>query len=189
MRDWTLHGPVTLRNFNTGEDTIYESAETFAKSFLNKYARSRIGDAASMNNVGPKGDEKWYDAHPCNYLLYDECGLIIPLWKVEEILSQFTTVCVSWKERIYGRYPYRYRYDPVPGVHKWKSSYWYKNPHTSAEKRSYAGLKADEDIRYYNIKLRHARSLHNLPEAYDERQRGDVRTRRGWKKTRKNQWK
>lgn len=189
MRDWSIRGPVTLRNYNTGGETTYESAEAFANDWENRRVRSKIGDASNLNNLGPDNTIHWYDAHPYNYLLFDEYDLVVPLWKIEEIFTQYVPPkrC-TWFERAYGRPAYRFRYDPVPHVHCFRGGgHWYKHPKTMGEKRAACALENDEDIKEYHIRPR--RSVVNVPESYDERQRGDVRTRKNWKKIRKTQWK
>ena len=185
MRDWSIRGPVVLRNLLTGKTTTYESAEEFAKAVHRRSVEGRIGDASHLKNRDSFG--LWY-GYP-TYLLYDEHGLIVPIWKVEEILRQTKSKHKTWHERIWGgRRNYVFRRGPVPFIHKCRGGYgYYKHPKTWAEKRAAAALEYDEDAREYNIKPR--RSVPNIPEAWDDRARSDIRNRRSWKKNRRHQWK
>lgn len=83
----------------------------------------------------------------------------------------------SYSLRFKGFYdvPFRYRFDPVPDVHKCSSSFgsWYKNFRVYKRERSLY----HED----GIYSRGKRSPSNLPDPWDDKQRGDVRTRRSWK--------
>jgi hypothetical protein len=77
---------------------------------------------------------------------------------------------------------YRFRIDPVPfffkGTYRFRN--WYKFPKTTQEKKwSYA----------HKEYARGRRTGLNLPNAWDDYQRGDVRTRKSWKNKKiKKQW-
>lgn len=88
---------------------------------------------------------------------------------------------VYWK----GRYPkavYRFRIDPVPFIHNYKRWFgcYYKRPKTTQERRlSYA----------YEGYVRGKRRDNNLPNAWDDYPRSDLRVRRCWKRSKvKKQW-
>ena len=79
---------------------------------------------------------------------------------------------------------FRYRFDPVPGVHKSGRSYfklWYKTPRTINEKRQWFNSEG-----YGRAK----RSPLNLPDPYNDHHRADRYYDTSWKKTRKvyRQW-
>ena len=77
---------------------------------------------------------------------------------------------------------FRFRIDPVPFF--WKGTYrfrcWYKFPEVMQEKRaSFA----------YPELVRGKRKAHALPDAWDDWQRADVRTRKSWKNKKiRKQW-
>jgi hypothetical protein len=76
---------------------------------------------------------------------------------------------------------YRFRIDPVYiWKYKYRFRYWYKRPKTTQERRlSYK----------YRGYVRGRRTAPNLVNAYDDRQRGDVKTRKSWKKNKvRKQW-
>ena len=79
----------------------------------------------------------------------------------------------------------RFRVDPIPfsGTKRYgkRNFYaWYKRPQTTQERRW-----SIPDREY----IRGRRSNHNLPNAYDDYQRSDVRTRRSWKNKKiRKQW-
>lgn len=94
-------------------------------------------------------------------------------------------IAKRWWSRRGTTYPkacYRFRIDPVPychNFHKWFGN-WYKTPKTTQEKRwSFA----------YPEYVRGRRSRWNLPDAWDDRQRGDTNNRKCWKNKKiKKQW-
>lgn len=172
MRDWSIRGPVTLRDYTAGKDHAFDSVEEFVGSSLAYNTQYQIGIR-----------QDWLEGRP-RYLLLDENGLIIPLWKVAELYAQFPYKRKSWRSRRYGEY--HYRHGSVPGIRKRKNGHWYKRQRTMAEKRAAASLEVDEDAREYHIKPR--RSVPNIPDAYDDRIRSDCNIRRSWKRHRKTQW-
>jgi len=79
---------------------------------------------------------------------------------------------------------FRYRYDPVPGIHRFKGTYFksfYKTPQTTNERRAWFASEG------YG---RPRRNFMNLPEAWDDRSRADRYFDSCWKKNRKvrRQW-
>ena len=186
MRDWSIRGPVSLRDYSTGQTTNFSSAEEFVKSRLGRAVRGSIGDTSVLNKTGDTEGKFGFFLYNYRYLLFDECGLIIPMWKVEELYAQYPEPFrfPVWRRRS-GRY--RYRRDPVPGTScGWAGGHWYKHPQTMNEMRAAVALDSDEDAREYHIKPR--RSRPNIPSAYWDMQRADVRERKSWKKHRKHQW-
>jgi hypothetical protein len=73
------------------------------------------------------------------------------------------------------RQPFRFRIDSIPytGKGRWRFGNWYKKPHVYKRERSC----------YYEHKdfVRLKRSPWNLPDPWDDYQRGDVKTRISWK--------
>jgi len=88
-----------------------------------------------------------------------------------------------WHTRFSGKYIYfRFRVDPVPTICKrdYRFRYWYKIPKSTQEKRLWFASEG-----YGRLK----RSPFNLPDAWDDYQRGDVDTRKSWKNRKiKKQW-
>lgn len=82
----------------------------------------------------------------------------------------------------YPQHTYRFRCDPVPFVWgPYRGFYcWYKRPKTTQERRmSY----------FYGEYVRPKRRNHNLPNAWDDWRRSDIRTRRSWKNKKiRKQW-
>lgn len=79
-------------------------------------------------------------------------------------------------------YPFCYRKDPVPGIFKKRYHFkdWYKAPKTTQEKR--------KSFEYPDF-VRGKRKAHQLPNAYDDWQRSDVRYRKAWKNKKiRKQW-
>ena len=182
MRNWTIRGPVSLRDYVKGQTTEFASAEEFVKSWFGQHIRGGFGDSTVLNCVGDP-EKVWFGIR-YRYLLLDENGLIIPMWKIEELYRQYPVPFRPYRRQA----PYRYRYDPVPGIRgRWRCGSWYKRPGTLQEMREAVALEHDEDAREYHIKPR--RSRPNIPNSYWDMQRGDVRNRRNWKSVRKTQWK
>ena len=74
----------------------------------------------------------------------------------------------------YRHIPFRYRVDPVPGVNnRWRFANWYKNFRVYKRERSLYNEHKEF--------VRNKRSPYNLPDPWDDKQRGDVRTRKSWK--------
>lgn len=77
---------------------------------------------------------------------------------------------------------YRFRIDPVPNIHKFTGSFrsFYKNPAVMQEQKLFF-----EHKKY----VRGKRTIKNLPDSWDDRQRGDIKTRHSWKSKKiKKQW-
>jgi len=75
--------------------------------------------------------------------------------------------------------PFRYRFDPVPGISRWKGSYFschYKTPRTTNERKQWY---ASEGYGRLN------RSAHMLPESWDDYPRADRYFDSSWKKSKK----
>lgn len=75
--------------------------------------------------------------------------------------------------------PFRFRFDPVPGIRKWKNSYFschYKTPRTTNERKQWYASEG-----YGRLK----RSAHMLPEAWDDYPRADRYYDSSWKKSKK----
>jgi hypothetical protein len=80
-----------------------------------------------------------------------------------------------WHTRFSGKFIfYRFRFDPVPAMGYKRGNFycWCKRPKSTNEKRQWFASEG-----YGRLK----RSPFNLPDPWDDYQRGDVRTRKSWK--------
>ena len=81
------------------------------------------------------------------------------------------------EERVVKIIPYRYRFDPVPGVIRRRHGHYYRRIHTTQERRwAYA----------YKGYFRAGRNAKNLPNSWDDRLVG-ARKDRSWKRCTKKQ--
>ena len=78
---------------------------------------------------------------------------------------------------LYSKNFYYYRYDPVPGVHKYPKGHYYRRIRTTQERRW-----SCFDHEYFRMKRNHK----NIPNSWDDIQR---HFQRNWKKFRKTQYK
>jgi hypothetical protein len=82
----------------------------------------------------------------------------------------------------YPKHCFRFRIDPVPFIFNFKGNFknWYKRPKSTQERRlSFA----------YEGYVRGKRKSCNLPNAWDDYQRSDNRTRKSWKNKKiRKQW-
>jgi len=191
LKNWNNIGPVTVKNYGNGRVYAFKSLEEFF---------SMIGFSL-LDRIGGEEVKKKFDTSLTNIFKYNRCvvvfdqhGLIIPVWKIEEVYR----VAKKSHDDHWGSWRIRdckhcvHRRDPIPGTSKRRGTYfgsWYKKPKTMAERRAAEALASDEEARYYNVRVRGRRSNHNLPEPYDDRPRGDADNRRNWKQNRKTQWK
>ena len=85
-----------------------------------------------------------------------------------------------WHANIEQRYVnYRFRIGPVPGIHNSSRFYfycWHKRPRVMNESRQWFASEG------YGRKKR---SPLNLPDPWDDYQRGDIHTRKSWKSNKK----
>lgn len=92
----------------------------------------------------------------------------------------YTTAEIWWT---YGE-AFRFRAEPVPGIHKYKNSFrdYYRHPKTYQELRY-----VEPHSEFVNIRSKRAKRY--LPTWYDDRPIADNRNARSWKKTKKKrQW-
>jgi|GEM_PF-3907547 hypothetical protein len=81
---------------------------------------------------------------------------------------------------------FHYRFDPVPGTgckYPWKCYFksWYKTKNTCRQEKSL--------IFEHKEFIRAKRSFLNLPDPWDDIERGDCKTRRSWKNKKiERQW-
>lgn len=193
MKNWKKIGPVTLKDTARDRYFDYDDIYEFLRLEHGIIYGAEIADDTMLASI-------WYTdsvgkVHGrYRYLLLDESGLIIPLWRIAE---SFNTIKDEFDTKSFIRRWYLnrdkhcvYRRDPIPGTgtNRWTFSKYYRHPKTTAERRAAAGLHEDEDARYYDIKARPRRSIRGLPDTYDDVQRSDLRNSRNWKQNRKKRW-
>jgi hypothetical protein len=126
-------------------------------------------------------------------MLFDETGLAIPLWRIEEERLRLGEAILPRRRSRLDRFPgydseRDFRNGPVPGVHRgrWRRSY--RRVRTQGERRDLFGLEADlRDLEDFPISVKIRGRRKNVPTLWDDIQparRGD-----GWKAYRKTQWK
>ncbi len=111
--------------------------------------------------------------------LFDEMGMKIPDWKVEEVYK--TVPEKKWRKR-----KFKFRDGPVEGVSTRRWGRFWRRIKTTQEIRENEFLAYDDDAIEYNIKARDRRKQYNLPTLWDDRPR---HREQNWKRQRKTQWK
>lgn len=191
MKNWKKIGPVTLKDTALDRYIDYDDIYDFCRRGHPVIYGAEIADDTMLNSI-------WYSdsvgkvSGRYRYILLDECGLIVPLWKINEAFScikdEFDTQSFIWRWHVNNTKGCKYRRDPIPGtgVSRWSFSKYYRHPKTTSERRAAVGLCGDEDARYYGVKVRPGRSCRNLPNTYDDVPRS--RRGRNWKQNRKKRW-
>lgn len=119
---------------------------------------------------------KWY---------YDEYGIVIPDWKVEEVYYANPRPRPHYKGWI-PPHPYVHRQGPVSGLRRAWRGKCYRRISTQAERGQNVLLDYDEEALEHGIRARGSRRGHNLPSAWDDIQ--PSRQGNGWKRHRDKQW-
>ena len=191
MKNWKKIGPVTLKDTALDRYFDYDDIYEFCCSEHGIIYGADIADDTMLNSI-------WYSdsvgkVHGrYRYILLDECGLIIPLWKIHEtfncVKDEFGTEAFYRRWNLNKTKGCKYRRDPIPdtGTNSWSFSKYYRHPKTTSERRAAVALSDDQDARYYGVRVRPGRSVRNLPNTYDDVPR--ARRGRGWKQNRKNRW-
>jgi len=116
------------------------------------------------------------------YIVRDEFGSVFtPTEILQDIISN-TRHSNSMHLWILKKLDFTYRRTPVPftGNNNWSFHNHYKVPKVMQEKKWSIAHKEY---------VRGKRRTHRLPNSWDDRQRGDIDTRKNWKSRRKTQWK
>ena len=193
MQNWNRIGPVQLWDTITQTGVWYADLITFVTTRGFGHLSERLGDGNHLDKFA-RGEEY---GGPFRYLLRDECGLIIPLWKVEEVARQaglyryWRSPHETWRWRRPWKpwREYKYRCDPVPHIRCFRGGNgYYRSVGTFNERRENDFCNEhDEDARFYGVRARAARTTGNLPEPWDDILRSDYGNR-SWKKHRKTQY-
>lgn len=139
----------------------------------------------------PDGLHYFTDLHAA--CLRDECGLVIPLWRIADELA----LIGPRPRRSYGRWNKgTSRYDPerdfrkraMPGIGRRHWGRFYRQVKTQAERREHLGLEADlHDLEDFPVQVKIRSRRRKIPSAWDDIMHAD----RGhsWKHHRKTQYK
>jgi len=116
------------------------------------------------------------------YIVRDEFGRV---FSADEIIEEqrkryWKKVKHSWFGVEYTHHVYRQNPVPYTGKSRYHFACYYRKPQTTQEQRW------NEAHQEY---VRSRRHPHNLPNAWDDWPRGDIRNRKNWKQNRKTQWK
>jgi len=193
MKNWKKIGPVTLKDTANDRRFTYDDIYDFCRARNSLIFSEMIGDDTVLDSIW-QSDSVGKIPGKYRYLLLDEQGLIIPLWKITEcfnhVKAEFETKSWIWRWYRQNLKHCEYRRDPIPetGKHRWRFSNQFRNPKTMAERREADGIGWDKDAKYYGVKCRNKRSHKMLPSSYDDVQRSDLRNCRNWKQNRKKQW-
>lgn len=125
------------------------------------------------------------------YVLLDECGLIIPPWRVDrEIAALGPRQMPRWYSRYHDYDPDRdFRKAPVTGTGRsWRYGRYLRHMKTRQERRENLGLEADlRDLEDFPVRVKIRGRRKTLPTLWDDiphARRGD-----GWKGYRRTQHK
>ena len=185
-KDWSKIGPVTLEKYD-GKRWEYPSLAAAIRD--NDYHWHCWGSTLKPYC----GTDDWFwrsYAKGADYVVRDELGMIIPVWRITEEATKLGHSPV-WREiRWYRDKGYDhdrdYRKAPVPGVWSRRGGRHCDRPvRTAQEIRENDALRFDEDAREHGITARSSRTY--LPHAHEDprfARRGD-----NWKHYRKTRWK
>lgn len=153
-----------------------------------------------FDNITMNYNDKWHYENPWNrkedkffqrrYMILDNYGRIIDLRYFRDEISRIDLNKLKEQEyenRVHKGYSsylnnkFVYRFDPVPGVHKYPHSRWFRRPRTTQERR----MNLDPDHARYSRKRRSFSSLVNSWHDEPISRRFD----RSWKTNKKSkQW-
>lgn len=191
MQNWNKVGPVIVWDISDHTYECFDSLDLFINSRTFRHIADRIGDQSTLDKIA---ETRWATKHPFifpkRYLVRDEQGLIIPLWKIEErqvnLGVPLTTKYIYWAPAR----NYKFRRGPVPHISCYRGgNSWFRSIKTYVDRRENDFCNEyDEDARFYGVRARAARTSGNLPEPWDDLGRSDW-GHRTWKRHRKTQWK
>jgi len=170
-----------------GKLFVYESYGDFIKieSLDDDYYRNRL--VLDLEKWKHGGWREQFEFPGCDFrCAYDVYVLTTPsggyTFDPEKIWDDLCGSRFHARSYYWMKNPYEFRRDPVPGTggRNWHFGSYYRNPKTTQEMR-YAC--------YHGRLVRARRNKNNLPDPWDDIQRGDVGTRKSWKnKKNKKQW-
>ena len=169
-KDWSHVGPVTVRVFNGKVrtfDCLDEAVRWVGPHYLKSLKGGRLG---SVWSKFPWGREECIlgDTHT----FFDELGMRIPVWRVQEAYENLPTVYRSWVRR------HKFREGPVQGIRHYS---WHrqKNKRHIGKMRAEAALMGEE----YFVTSKPAKVL----DPWDDDRGRSCRGIKSWKRHRRNQ--
>lgn len=185
-KNWNgLSGPVTLKN-GRGETWSYPDIMSAATEI--RRGRIEMSDAPLPLRIS----DGWLGhVFPIRYVLVDECGLIIPVWRVRLAINDLgPRPLPAWSRRFSGYDPATdFRKGPVPGTGRGRGRgycRYLRHVRTRQEMRENLGLEDDlRDLEDFPVRVKIRSRRKNLPTLWDD----VCRARRGdcWKAYRKTQ--
>lgn len=191
-RDWSFIVSVTVRRYD-GKLTTFgslEEAVAFHRYGIPKLKGIRLGNVYVPVVESPWG--RYYGDRCVNgdeIAFYDEMGLQIPLWKIQEVYQQLPPA-PHWRHR--RAKVFTYRDGPVPGIHgrRWRKGGGYRRPQTMAERRESHFIDSgfDEDVNELPIPFKVRSPRVKLPSAWDDIHYSHGYRSRSWKRYRRTQY-
>lgn len=180
-RDWRHFALVEIRFADGRNPRVFASLEEavggVAYHLIRSCKRGHIGSTL-FGEVNPASGD------PVEFR--DECGLLIPLWRVQEAARQTKADEIVFRWPRIGRFVFRD--GPVEGIRRrrWRKGGGYRRMRTTQETRENDFLNHyDEEAAEYGVKARHRRM--DLPNAWDDFYPHSVRNH-NWKRFRHTQW-
>lgn len=171
-------GPVTMES-NHGSVWVFDTLfEAIQKKIYGQFVESFDEPVHADDRARYFGDL---------YILRDECGVVIPLWRIAQEAQGYTPPVRPWRRSLYDPEAH-FRNGPVSFTGKRRWGRIFRRVGTRGEIRDLVGLEAEmEDHEEFPVKVKIRRRRRNLPTAWDDltiRGKG-----RGWKHHRRTQWK
>lgn len=180
-------GPVTLKS-SRGNLIVFPDFREAVIYIRNNHIH--IVDHPIFSDTDP--DRSWSTFGRVDHVLLDQHGLIIPLWRINEVLAEIgPRPLPRYAYRRWGNYDPEldFRSGPVPGTgHKrFRYSRYLRHMRTFGEIRDMRGLEEDlRDAEDFPVRVKIRNRRKSLPTLWDDFYK---ETQRSWKKSRKTQWK
>lgn len=191
-KNWSDIGQVSVRTYN-GSARVYENLNDAVRAVGYDYIAALRGDRLAYGD-DPRNPVYYRAIGGDTHIFFDQYGIRIPVWKVQETWNNLPTVWISQLPWNRGKYdPKTFRKGPVPGIHsrRWRFSSYHRYPKTLQEHRWAEALRDDrEEVREYTNRSLRARNRDNsLPVAWDDVPRSTGWNNKSWKSYRKHQYK
>lgn len=175
-------GPVTLKD-GRHETREYADITSAARDIR------RLHLEMIEHPLPPRIGDGWVGIFPCRHILIDDCGLIIPVWRIaREIEALPPRPMPGWHHRFRDYDPERdFRQGPVSGTGRSRRyGHYLRHIKTRQELRENHGLEADlRDLEDFPVRVKIRARRKQLPTLWDDiphARRGD-----GWKNYRGRQ--
>ena len=160
---------------------VYPDYETFLDDINYRFVDNWV--VTTFKDWPSRWMYNWnFDGTCLRYIVRDKFGSVFSPTEILNDISKRNKWNSVYHQRCSKRYDFIYRQTPVPFTGKRGHGFhcWHKTPRTTQELRWNCAHKG------YTRGNRHKGML---PTAWDDYQRGDVRTRKNWKSCRRTQWK